>query len=372
MIPLRLKARVEDDGRPFFVAKLTSTVSGPDHSGIDAQMFEECQATLVAELENELVFQTSQGYLRIAGASISDIDNDVLFVDTHRSMAHRWIRAQSSHNTLVITERCDQLCIMCSQPPKKYHVDLFEYFVKAACLAPFNTLIGISGGEPTLYKGQLFELVTTVLRRRPDLRFHILTNAQHFTSDDLSVLRDPVFQRVCWGVPIYAPNAAMHDEIVKKTGAFNTLLQAFTYLLRAAAPVEIRTVIVKPNLPLLPDLARFVSKHLSFAHTWALMQLENIGFGRMRWQELFVDHSIEFAPIADAIDIATAYGMNTQLYNFPLCTVPLPYRTIAGQTISDWKQKYLAVCSPCTVQSQCAGFFEWHPENLGFREMHPL
>lgn len=372
MIPLRLRAHVEDDERPFFVAKISSTDSGIDHPDINTQLLDECQAMLVAELEDELVFQTSQGYLRIAGASISDIDNDVLFVDAYHRMAYRWIRAQSSHNTLVITEQCDQLCVMCSQPPKKYHVDLFEYFVKAACLAPFNTVIGISGGEPTLYKRQLFELVTTVIHRRPDLRFHILTNAQHFTADDLPRLRDPVFQRVCWGVPIYAPNADMHDEIVKKSGAFNTLLNAFAYLLRAIAPVEIRTVIMKLNLPLLPDLARFVSKHLSFADTWALMQLENIGFGRMRWQELFVDHSIEFEPIADAIDIATAYGMNTQLYNFPLCTVPAPYRVIAGQTISDWKQKYLAVCSPCTVKSQCTGFFEWHPENPGFQEIHPL
>lgn len=361
---------MEGDEQEAFVVRLRQNASASDPG--DAGSREEFDAFIVAELPGELVFQLRRSHLRIPCALPADFDGDVLFVDSHRGIAHRWIRARSPHNTFLITERCDQLCIMCSQPPKNTHVDLFEHFANAALLAPRGMELGISGGEPTLYKKELFDFLAYVSAARPDLRFHILTNAQHFTDDDLAMLRDPAFRRICWGVPLYAPDAKTHDAIVAKEGAFDTLLRSLALLLRAGSPVELRTVIMQPNLAVLPDLAWFVATHLGFIHIWALMQLENIGFARNRWDELFVDHSREFGLVATAADIALSRGINLQFYNFPLCTVPTSHRSRAGRTISDWKQRYLPVCSSCSQQAACCGFFEWYPHERGFQEVHPL
>lgn len=371
MIPLRLRVIAEGDERTAFVVKLLHC--GRDADGtVPDDMLEEHGATLVAELPGELVFRTGRGYLRVPGASFAELDGDVLYVDAQRGTAHRWIRARSRHNTLLVTEQCDQLCLMCSQPPKKHHLDLFGHFGAAMLLAPPDAEIGLSGGEPTLYKKQLLELIASVAAARPDLRFHILTNAQHFVEEDLSVLRGPPFSRVCWGVPLYAADPRTHDDIVGKEGAFATLLNSLALLLRAGASVELRTVIIKPNLSCLRELARFVAMHLRFVDTWALMQLENIGFARMRWGELFVDHSTDFQAIADAVDIASAHGIPVALYNCPRCTVPACYRCLAGPTISDWKRRYLEACSHCRERDMCSGFFEWYPDKQGFREIHPL
>ncbi|MBL7373277.1 His-Xaa-Ser system radical SAM maturase HxsC, partial [Escherichia coli] len=84
------------------------------------------------------------------------------------------------------TERCDQLCVMCSQPPKKTHVDRFALFEQACLLAEPDSVIGISGGEPTLYKAELLGMIERVLTARPDLAFHVLTNGQHFQSEDIA------------------------------------------------------------------------------------------------------------------------------------------------------------------------------------------
>lgn len=372
MIPLTLRVAVENSGEDAFVVKVRGNDDDASEAAIDGRLLEKHSAELAAVLPDELIFATAHGYLRVSEIPLSEIEGDVLFVDPRRGTAHRWIRARSLHNTLVVTERCDQLCVMCSQPPKKHHADLFNYLKTAALLAPQGVEIGISGGEPTLYKRELFDLLSTVLAARPDLRFHVLTNAQHFTEGDLTVLHDPVFRSVCWGVPLYAANADAHDTIVGKEGAFESLSASFALLLRAAASVELRTVVMRPNLELLPDLAWYVSTHLSFVHTWALMQLENIGFARMRWNELFADHSIDFAPIASAMDIALSRGINVQLYNCPLCTVPPQYRVMAGCTISDWKRRYVAACAPCSERTNCSGFFEWYPEERGFQGVHPL
>ncbi|WHO38881.1 hypothetical protein PMI04_020475 [Sphingobium sp. AP49] len=101
------------------------------------------------------------------------LENDIVLVDPRAGRAERLIRAGSNHNTLLVTERCDQLCVMCSQPPKKTHEDRFAAFTDACLLAPDSSVIGISGGEPTLFKAELLELLETVLGQRPDLAFHI-------------------------------------------------------------------------------------------------------------------------------------------------------------------------------------------------------
>jgi His-Xaa-Ser system radical SAM maturase HxsC len=223
-------------------------------------------------------------------------------------------------------------------------------------------VIGISGGEPTLYKGQLLDLIESVLAERPDLQFHVLTNGQHFTGEDVERLREPIYRNVCWGIPIYAADPTLHDEIVGKAGAFWRLNDSLATLLIAGARIELRTVLLTRNAPQLLATARHVSARLQFVESWSVMQLENIGFARGRWRDLFFDHAIDFEPISAALDHALLHGIDARLFNFPLCTVPPAYRSLAEPSISDWKRRFAPGCSACTRQSDCSGFFEWHPE----------
>ncbi|MDF2811335.1 MAG: radical superfamily protein [Microvirga sp.] len=323
---------------------------------------------LVDAVNNRLTYQGPQGTLVLEGARAEDVDGDVVLVLPAGRPAQRLIRAASQHNTFLITERCDQLCLMCSQPPKRHHTDLLPFFEAAALLAPEGLTIGLSGGEPLLFKADLFPMMRRVLKQRPDLRFHVLSNAQHVEDDDLEMLA-AMREQVLWGIPIYAPDAATHDRIVGKHGAFAQLMDTLPVFARAGAAIELRTVILADNAERLPQLANFVAAHLPFVDRWALMQLENIGFGRLNWDRIFFDHSTAFASIAAALDIARARHVAAVLYNFPRCTVPLPYRDRAPATISDWKRRYLTECSDCTERDACSGFFEWNPEERGFQRL---
>ena len=67
----------------------------------------------------------------------------------------------SNDNTLMVTEQCDNHCLMCCQPPKKN--DDFDFFEKLnqkiINASPLNIdCIGISGGEPTLLGKRLVNL----------------------------------------------------------------------------------------------------------------------------------------------------------------------------------------------------------------------
>lgn len=361
MIPLTLQIAAEAD--KAFVTRLRTD---------KVQLQDEMDSLLLNDDESGTVFAGAQGLISIDGFNGEQLAGDVLLVEPAIGRAERLLRSQSAHNTLLVTERCDQLCVMCSQPPKKTHVDRFDHFKDACLLAETDSVIGISGGEPTLYKPQLLDLVETVLTRRPDLTFHILTNAQHFGPEDIARLRAPLYDRVAWGIPLYSNVPATHDFIVGKQGAFHRLHASLGALLQARSRIELRTVLTSSNLDDLPALSQYVAARLRFIETWSIMQLENIGFARNRWSELFVDHSGQFDPIGNAVDRALLHGIDIRLFNFPRCSVPAPYRELAPASISDWKRKYQPACAPCRERDLCSGFFEWHPDDEAGTKVTPL
>lgn len=347
MIDLTLFADFSDATFPEIVVRLSRN-SGQDN------------AELVGEIGDELVFQYGELTFSLKQPPGQSIIDDVVLLEPQVSRVSRWIRNDSEHNTLLVTERCDQLCIMCSQPPKKTHTDMFAHMEKACLLAPENIIIGFSGGEPLLFKEQLFSLLEDVHVRRPDLKFHILTNAQHFTDSDIERLRGRAFSSVLWGVPLYASDPATHDQIVGKIGAFELLMTTLPRMALAGLQIELRTVMLKQNYDHLANTGRFIVHKLPFISVWAIMQLEKIGFAKNRWSEQFVDHSKNLAPLETSIAFGLSRGLDVTLYNIPFCTVSQELRPYLNRSISDWKRAFPQECDGCNAKSVCTGFFTWH------------
>ena len=361
MIQLRLPVEPVPLAEPMVVRlREDGYVGGP----LDAVLIDAAGSRREYDLHGfSLVLEAPEGV---------SLDQDVIMLVPGQASARRLIRAQSKHNTLLVTEQCDQLCVMCSQPPKKHHVNLFPQLHAAASLAPQGAYIGISGGEPLLHKEPLFDMLLSLSRDRPDLKFHVLTNGQHFEAHDRTMVQKIGVGRILWGIPLYAAEASLHDDIVKKAGAHARLLESLSVLFDAGSSVELRTVVLEQNYDALPALASFVGTTLPFVERWAIMQLESIGYGRMNWRSSFKDTSVDFSNIARCINIATARDVPVQLYNFPLCSIPTRYRDHAPATISDWKNKYESFCVRCSSREKCGGFFTWYDQSHGFKELGPL
>ena len=140
MILLRLRA-VSDAERPF-VARLNYERKSGQCASDAVRLF---------EAEGEVAFGCASGLFTIRSDE-QELDGDVLFVDPAAGSATRIIRATSPHNSLLVTERCDQLCVMCSQPPKKTHIDRFKILRDACVLAPARDTHWHFGRRATLYK----------------------------------------------------------------------------------------------------------------------------------------------------------------------------------------------------------------------------
>lgn len=316
----------------------------------------------------EVSISTTRGSFKCFLNPSEKIQDDICIVFPQKNILLRLIRTVSTTNTILLTEQCDQACVMCSQPPKNKIYDHYELYYEALMLSAPDIVIGISGGEPTLEKANLLSFIERVLSDRPDLKFHILTNGQHFVREDIPALKR-LNHAILWGVPLYSHLPSIHDEVVGKVGAYEYLLRGLNILFQSGASVELRTVLLQQNYKDLPLLADFICRHLSVCHTWAIMQLENIGFAKMNWAHLFVDTSRYFSAVSTALDISAANNVNASLYNFPLCTVPDRWQQYACKSISDWKNKYIDVCSDCSLRSKCGGFFDWYDEKTGFKEV---
>lgn len=358
MIPLTLDAI--SDAAEAFVTRL-SPGTGDAFRG---------DSKCVLSSGDESVWSGPHGLIQIQHPRDA-VKGDVILVRPEEGRVERLLRAGSPHNSLLVTEQCDQLCVMCSQPPKKTHDDRFDLLEAACLMAEPEATIGITGGEPTLHIDKLLMMVERVLGVRPDLSFHVLTNAQHFGREHVSRLRRPEYSKIVWGIPLYSADPVTHDTTVCKVGAYERLLESFDHLLLAGARIELRTVLTQATTARLTGLAHLVSRELSHIEQWSLMGLENIGFARNRWTELYRDLRGDFEPVGEACDIATLRGVRVRLFNTPLCHIPTEFHHLAVASISDWKQRFAPACSPCSARARCSGFFEWHPSAL-LDEVTPL
>ena len=282
--------------------------------------------------------------------------------------AARFFRPSSNSNTLMFTERCDQYCIMCSQPPKNKDYLYWNLYELALISVPRNTMFGISGGEPLLEKQSMLTLIDGVVAKRPDIKFHVLTNAQNFSEEDISILT-ALNKNILWGIPLYSTDSKVHDSIVGKQGAHAQLIANFAILYRAGAQIELRTVLLQQNAGYLSLIVNFIADKIPWISYWALMQLEPIGFARISFEEKFFDSSKQFEVIKLALDCARIRGIAAKLYNFPYCSVDKRYRENTNKSISDWKNKYLETCNGCKEQEKCCGFFEWYQDKTGYEHI---
>ncbi len=367
MIKLKLKAEFNTPSDPFLLKLFEQGKPVPDD--IDRN-----EVGLFKKEINFLNIQSSHGTLKVFLEHDDEFHEDVILCVPDGNRIQRLYRANSTNNTFLFTERCDQMCAMCSQPPRS-SVDRwrFPFFQRAIELSKQDSIIGISGGEPTLYKHDLFNILENTANLRSDVMLHILSNGQHFEDEDMPKLNNiHANLNILWGIPLYSHDYKNHDEIVGKEGAFNKVMENFFKLGSVNTAIELRTVLTKKNALDLPMLADFISKNLPFINKWVIMAMEPIGFAKANKDALFYDHSIARFPLQNALDIAEFNGLFTQLYNFPTCTVDERYRKYCTQSISDWKNKYMQECNNCSQQDSCCGFFEWYTQDWSWSNISAI
>ncbi|MGH3283043.1 MAG: His-Xaa-Ser system radical SAM maturase HxsC, partial [Trebonia sp.] len=232
--------------------------------------------------------------------------------------------------------------------------------------------LSLTGGEPTLQAEALLCLLTHIKQTRPDLSVHLLSNGRRFA--------DPAFARsyaavglpdLMVGIPVYAPEPGMHDFVVQAKGAFEETVHGILNLARLSQPTELRVVVQRHTVPVLADLATFITRNLPFVAQVALMGLEMTGLARPNAADVWIDPADYQAELAEAVRILTTAGLRTQIYNHQLCVLDRSLWPYAVRSISDWKNAYLDLCQACAVRGQCGGVFTTSGPRLS-KYLHPV
>lgn len=287
-------------------------------------------------------------------------DGDVVRFNPGKCAVKVLFRKKSSYNWFLTTERCNNYCLMCSQPPKPGDDSwLVEDILQTLPLIdPDTTEIGFSGGEPTLLGDDLFRILNATRSWLPRTAVHVLSNGRAFANPAFAEKYASIGHHdLMVGIPVYSDLSHVHDYVVQSDGAFDDTIRGILNLKRLGQRVEVRVVIHKQTYERLPELARFLARNLLFIDQVVLMGLEMTGFTKANLDDLWIDPADYQEQLDEAVRILRAYRMNVWIYNHQLCLLKPSLWPFTKKSISDWKNIYMPECEPCTMKGGCGGFF---------------
>ncbi len=151
-------------------------------------------------------------------------DGDVLTLQEDSGRLRVLYRRASSHNSFLVTERCNNYCLMCSQPPKAADDGwIMDQIVAAIPLVdPETPFLTFTGGEPLTEWQRFIDILAQTRDELPNTAIHVLTNGRAFADPEIakawSELRHPSLSA---GIPIYGAVDHLHDYVVQAKGAFD-------------------------------------------------------------------------------------------------------------------------------------------------------
>lgn len=288
---------------------------------------------------------------------------DVVVTTPHRSQAAVLYRPSDLHHGLQLTNRCNSNCLMCSQPPTPQADD---WMVREAVevirhMGSSPPVLGLTGGEPLLLGEGLREVLDHVHECHPSTQVEILSNGRLLANAPLcKAVVDGLQTPTTWLVPLYGHVDFLHDFVVQAHGAFEQTLAGLLNLQQHRQPIQLRIVLIKPVLDVLPELCTFIGRNLPFVKEVALMACEPIGFALANRELCEVDLADWQGTLEQAARQLKRHSVPFLFMNTPLCALPTDLHGHAHRSISDWKNVYTPVCEPCQLKPDCAGFFAWH------------
>jgi His-Xaa-Ser system radical SAM maturase HxsC len=287
-------------------------------------------------------------------------DGDILGF-RHGSKRFRTLfRRNSKHNSFLVTERCNNYCLMCSQPPKDIddHWILDEIKESLPLVDPSTRSLTFTGGEPLTDWRDFVSVLTQCREQLPQTAIQVLTNGRAFSSSEIvdawSRVKHP---DLIAAIPVYSAVDHIHDHVVQAKGAFDETILGVLKLKDRRQRVEIRVVLHALTAPIISDTCRWVARNLPFVDHVALMGLENTGFAIANDALLWIDPMDYRNGLAEGVDQLVAAGVNVSVYNLPRCVLERSVWPFAVQSISDWKNGYVEECSRCIEKDRCSGLF---------------
>lgn len=270
-------------------------------------------------------------------------------------------------NVLFITGKCNQRCLTCPQPPVNEEPDLTNVCKEIIKLAKNPTYFGISGGEPTVKKEKMIEVLRLLKKKHRNTAVTILSNAVRFSDTEFCEKLAAIdFNELQLDVPIFSDIPSIHNELVGAKNFYRTINGLYN-LAEHKIKVGIRIVVNKLNYARLPQISEYIFRNFTFVSQLAFMQMENKGLAFENLDKLWIDPSECTASLSKAVRMLEERQIPAFIYNWQLCLLPSDLRPLATDSISPWKKVFCKECDPCLRKNDCPGFFA---SNINMHSSH--
>ena len=270
--------------------------------------------------------------------------------------------AQDADNTLFITGHCNSNCVMC--PSSEYSRRNGDHYSTEDLLEIIRHMIDepehltITGGEPFLLGKGIFPVLNELKTRFPNGEFLLLTNGRVFANKSFcSMLEETLPHKSMLGIPVHGFNAETHDRITQVPGSFRQTFLGLKHLLSKEFNIELRIVVSGLNAKYMDQMADLIINEFPGVTVVRIMGLEMLGNAAVHRNEVWIPYREAFLASKNAAEKLIRHGIDTSLYNFPLCSVDKEFWMICPMSISGYKIRYAEACDECGVRDACGGLF---------------
>jgi His-Xaa-Ser system radical SAM maturase HxsC len=268
----------------------------------------------------------------------------------------------NSGNTLYVVNQCNSNCIMC--PDTDYRRQLprtisFEDINRQiVAMNPQNSDVIITGGEPTLLKYDLIDVILACYKQMPDVKVTLLTNGRALADKAYALSFKPLSaDRFVVEIPIHGYDADTHDYITQSRGSFEQTVEGIKSMISFGIPVAIRIVVSKLNSNYLHKMCEFLVEEFPQLICINIMGVEMLGSAYKNKESVWIDFSNLKTGLENCVEICFRGGITPRLFNYPLCLIDEKYWIFYKKSITPSKVLFKEDCSNCSLKSRCGGFF---------------
>jgi His-Xaa-Ser system radical SAM maturase HxsC len=302
-------------------------------------------------------------------------DNDIIEIHDN-GMIYRPFAHAEGDSAVFLGAKCNSNCIMCPAGDGErikgvaYSSEQLTKYI--SYLPDYLNVLVVTGGEPTLYHDNFLLVLRLLKKKYFYTKILLLTNGRTLSNSTfLNEVCEAAPNNFVFAIPIHGATEQLHDSITRVPGSLYQTSMAINKLLSRKMPVEIRVVVSKMNSDHLTEIANLIATNYRTAKCVHFIGLEPRGNCVKNKEQVYITHSEAFAKMKLAVNLLMEAGIDTEIYNFPLCAVDRGYWSICRRSIAEYKAIYHDKCAECDVKPLCGALFSVAVQNIA-PEINPI